>query len=69
MWHKWSMNLAQWMDANGYTDAKLAAEVGVSRPFITRIRLGERAPSVRIAARLVATTKLPIEAFVRAEAA
>lgn len=53
------------MDANGYTDAKLAEEVGVSRPFITRIRLGERAPSVKVAARLVATTKLPIEAFVR----
>lgn len=57
------------MDANGYTDAKLAAEVGVSRPFITRIRQGARAPSGRVAMRLMAKTKLPIEAFVRAEAA
>jgi transcriptional regulator with XRE-family HTH domain len=61
------MNLAQWMEANGYTDAKLADEVGVSRPFITRIRKGERAPSVKIAARLVAKTKLPIQTFVQDE--
>lgn len=60
------MNLAEWMDANGYTDAQLAAEVKVSRPFITRIRRRERQPSADVLVRLVAKTKLPPETFLKA---
>jgi transcriptional regulator with XRE-family HTH domain len=60
------MDLAQWMKANRYTDAKLAEEVGVSRPFLTRIRRGERQPSATILVRLVSKTNLPAETFLKA---
>lgn len=54
------------MSDNGYNDAKLAAEIGVSRPFLTRIKNRERSPSAEVLARLVAKTDLPVEAFLRA---
>lgn len=63
------MNLDQWMDDKKWSDAKLAAAVGVSRPFITRIRRGERQPSLPVAERLSKITRLPMAAFVKADAA
>jgi len=60
------MNLAQWIEENGYTDARLAEEVGVSRPFLTRIKRGERQPSAKVLLKLVAKTQLPAETFLKA---
>jgi transcriptional regulator with XRE-family HTH domain len=60
------MDLAHWMAANpDWTDQKLADAVGVSRPYITRIKLGERQPSLPIAAELAKATKLPLTAFIK----
>jgi transcriptional regulator with XRE-family HTH domain len=63
------MNLAQWMKAKKWSDEMLAAQVGVSRPFITRIRRGQRQPSAPVLAKLVEVTELPITAFLKDEAA
>jgi transcriptional regulator with XRE-family HTH domain len=46
------MSLAQAMKDRGLTDETLAAKVGVSRVFITRIRNGKRKPSINVAAKL-----------------
>lgn len=52
------------MDANpDWNDAKLAVAIGVSRPFVTRIKLGERQPSLGVATKLARITKLPPSAF------
>lgn len=59
------MTLSEWLEREGKSDAWLAAAVGVSRPFITRIRTGERQPSLPVALRLAATTNLPVEAFIK----
>lgn len=61
------MNLDQWMDDNKWSDARLAEAVGVSRPFITRIRQGKRQPSLPVAAKLAKVTALPLQAFIRGE--
>jgi transcriptional regulator with XRE-family HTH domain len=63
------MTLQEWMDREDKSDTWLARQVGVSRPFITRIRKGERQPSLRIAAKLADRTLLPITTFLRDEAA
>jgi transcriptional regulator with XRE-family HTH domain len=63
------MTLAQWMAANGYRDERLAEMVGVSRSHLTHIRLGRRPPSLKVAAKLVRITGLPVETFCRLEAA
>jgi transcriptional regulator with XRE-family HTH domain len=59
------MNLDQWMASKKWSDARLAEAVGVSRPFITRIRTGERQPSITVAKRLMKVTRLPIDAFIK----
>lgn len=69
MWHKCLMSLDQWMADKKWSNAKLAAAVGVSRPFISRIRSGERQPSLPVAERLSKVTRLPMASFVKAEAA
>jgi transcriptional regulator with XRE-family HTH domain len=58
------MTLEEWMADKQWSDARLAQAVGVSRPFITRIRKGERQPSIKVAAELVRVTKLPLKAFI-----
>lgn len=63
------MNLAQWMSENKWSDERLADAVGVSRPFITRIRNGDRQPSAPVLAKLIEVTALPIVAFLKDEAA
>lgn len=63
------MTLDQWMAANGRTDTDLAQEVGVSRPFITRIRKGTRQPSLPVAVKLAQITQLPVEVFTKERAA
>ena len=56
-----------WMRDNEITDAVLADRIGVSRPFITRIRSGQRQPSLPVAAKLAAETRLPITSFIRGQ--
>lgn len=53
----------------GLTDAKLAEMAKVSRPYVTRIRRGERAPSLAVAAKLAEVTNLPMTAFLKNGAA
>lgn len=65
MWHILVMTLDQWMSDNDVKDGDLAVLVKVSRPFISRIRSGERQPSLPIAIRLSKATKLPVDAFVK----
>lgn len=59
------MNLAQWMAEKDCSDAELARAVGVSRPFITRIRRGERQPSATVLNKLIELTELPVSAFLK----
>lgn len=40
------MDLAAWMAERGFTDQSLANEVGVTRPYITRIRNGVVHPNL-----------------------
>lgn len=68
IWHNGGMTLDQWMNEQGVSNAALARQVGVSRPFITRIRSGERQPSIVVAAKLVEATRLPLEAFIKSAA-
>ena len=63
------MTLDEWMSRENKSDTWLAQQVGVSRPFITRIRKGERQPSLSVAARLSDRTLLPIETFLKDDAA
>lgn len=63
------MTLDQWMRERGVTDQALAEKVNVSRPYLTRIRRGERQPSLRVAMRLVYETGLPTSAFLVGETA
>jgi transcriptional regulator with XRE-family HTH domain len=53
------------MRANSLTDQALATQLGVSRPYITRIRGGVRQPSLPLAAKLSAATKLPMDCFLQ----
>lgn len=53
------MTLEEAMEAKGFTDASLAKRVGVSRPFITRIKNGKRTPSLKVAAEIEKATGIP----------
>jgi transcriptional regulator with XRE-family HTH domain len=64
-WHYLSVTLDQFMRAGEITDQALAVKVGCSRPHITRIRNGDRQPSLPLAVKLANATRLPIATFVR----
>ncbi len=63
------MTLEHWLSENGKSDAWLASQVGVSRPFITRIRNRDRQPSLPVALKLSEATGLPLSAFLSERAA
>ena len=63
------MTLENWLTANGKSDAWLASQVGVSRPFITRIRQGVRQPSLEVVVKLADVTGLPPATFLKDRAA
>lgn len=44
--------LGDFMKANGLNDEKAAEALDVSRPYVTRLRLGKRSPSLRLAVRI-----------------
>lgn len=62
------MNLDQWMTRENKSATWLAEQVGVSRPFITRIRAGKRQPSLPVAVELARVTKLPVTTFITSDA-
>lgn len=46
------MTLGEYMRAEGLTDLAAAQALGVSRPYVTRLRLGKRRPSLNVALRI-----------------
>lgn len=68
LWHKFGMTLADYMRDQKINDAALAAQIGVSRPYVTRIRKGERRPSLDVAAKLEAVTGIPAVSFAETQA-
>jgi transcriptional regulator with XRE-family HTH domain len=60
------MTLAEVMKDRGLTDQALADQLGVSRPYVTRLRRGERTPSVTVAAKIQLLTKVPAVSFAKA---
>lgn len=60
------MTIREAMKAKGLTDQALADRVGVHRAHITRIRQGERQPSLPLALKLSAQLGLKVDAFLTA---
>jgi predicted transcriptional regulator len=57
------MSLAKYMDDNKVSDGKLAAQLEVSRPYVTRLRHGLRQPSLKVASKLETITGIPAVQF------
>lgn len=55
--------LESWMKDNGHSDASLADRVGVTRPYISRLRAGDVSPSLEQALKIFKFTKgeVPLE--------
>ena len=47
-------DLERFMRAKGLTDESVADAVGVSRPYVTRLRQGKRSPSLELALKIEA---------------
>lgn len=65
-WHILGMTLDEFMRDHKMTDQALAAQIGVSRPHLSRIRNGKRRPSIDVAAKLEAATGIPAASFAEA---
>jgi predicted transcriptional regulator len=65
MWHNRGMSLDQWMRENDVSNTELATHIGVSQPYIGRLRRGERGASLKVALSLSKRTKLPVAAFLK----
>ena len=61
--------LETWMSLAGYDDEKLAAEVGVSRVHVSRLRRRKCLPSRDVAKALERVTRIPAEKFIFEERA
>lgn len=44
--------LARFMAAKNLTDEAVALQLGISRPYLTKIRGGKRKPSLQVAAKI-----------------
>jgi transcriptional regulator with XRE-family HTH domain len=57
------ITLESWMRDNGHNDASLADAVGVTRPYISRLRAGDVSPSLEQALKIFKFTKgkVPLE--------
>lgn len=51
------MTLGEFMRAEGLTDERAALALGVSRPYVTRLRQGLRSPSLHVALKIQSWTK------------
>ncbi len=56
--------LAAWMIVNDKSDEALAAELGVSRVHVSRLRRGVHRPRPDLALKLEKVTKLPASVFI-----
>lgn len=56
-------SLAEYMRAEKVSDEALAERLGVSRPHVTRLRLGKRRPSLALAVQLQGITGIPADRF------
>ena len=59
--------LKQWRTDRRMSLGKAAAQLGTSKPTISRIENGKRSPSLALAAKLSEQTGIPIDKFVRAD--
>lgn len=50
------MKLAEFISTSGMTDAKFAAAVGLSRSYLTAIKLNKKSPSAEVAMRIERAT-------------
>src|SRR3989338_412607 len=53
--------LSSWLTVSGYTRARLAAELGVSRGRVSQIMTSREEPSAHLIARIMTLTKLPFD--------
>ena len=53
--------LASWLTVSGYTRARLAAELGVSRGRVSQLLTSREEPSAHLIARLMTITRLPFD--------
>lgn len=51
------MTLSEYMAERHLTHAKMALKIGVSREYVTMILLGDRIPSLAVAAKIEKVTK------------
>jgi transcriptional regulator with XRE-family HTH domain len=56
------------MAARNLTDLAVAKQIGISRPYLTRIRKNERQPSLALAAKIEAWTEGEVKAVSMVEA-
>lgn len=59
------MTLADAMKRRELTDQALADQLGVSRPYVTRLRQGIRTPSIAVAAKIQEITGFPAAGFAK----
>jgi transcriptional regulator with XRE-family HTH domain len=65
-WHIQHMTpLEEFMRRTNMTDTEMAGKLGVSQPYVGRLRSGERRPSLNLAVRLEAVTAIPAAEFAR----
>ena len=53
--------LASWLTVSGYTRARLATELGVTRGRISQLLTSREEPSAHLIARLMTLTRLPFD--------
>ncbi len=53
--------LVSWLTVSGYTRAKLADELGVSRGRVSQLMTSREEPSAHLIAKLVTMTRLPFD--------
>jgi transcriptional regulator with XRE-family HTH domain len=58
------MILAAYMKEHGLTDQEMASRLGLSQPYVCRLRKLERRPSVKVAKDLEGITNIPAANFI-----
>jgi transcriptional regulator with XRE-family HTH domain len=58
-------DLAAYCEATGDTQVNIAAQVGVSQSAISKVLNGEVVPRTRVAVRLAAYARIPLDSFQR----
>lgn len=58
--------LEKFLSGNGLSEAEFARTIGVSQPYMNRLRRGVRSPSLKLALRLEEATGIPAGQFLQA---